>query len=293
MKEFLKRTLFGFIFLVLVVSTILYSSLAFCILMGVVVCIGCYEMSQLASASKSNKCYTFWICFFGLLSYILIAIGATISGAIKSFFFIPLVFMLPFLFALYDKKNSIAELTAAFWIPMFSVVIPSGIMICIHNTNFLHLASGATIFSHEANGFSIGSCNFPLGTELLLFILALVWINDIFAYLVGVTIGRHRLFERISPKKSWEGSIGGLVFTLFASGLYCHFKVFLPMHIGLIIALLIVVFGSFGDLVESMLKRHAGVKDSGKIIPGHGGILDRFDAAFFAIPFVFVYLMII
>ncbi|MDR0789931.1 MAG: phosphatidate cytidylyltransferase [Bacteroidales bacterium] len=131
---------------------------------------------------------------------------------------------------------------------------------------------------------------------LSLFIFA--WCNDTFAYLVGCKWGKHRLFERISPKKSWEGFIGGVVATLIAATAVWYFygrnvdgsQTYLAYWIGL--ALIMSIFGTLGDLVESMFKRQVGVKDSGNILPGHGGILDRFDSFFIAIPVVFVYLLI-
>ncbi len=129
------------------------------------------------------------------------------------------------------------------------------------------------------------------GPVLLLVVIVTVWVNDTFAYLTGSLIGKHRLYERISPKKSWEGSIGGLFFCLFIAAMFAHYSNYISVDRALIIAILVVVFGSLGDLIESMLKRQAGVKDSGNLIPGHGGILDRFDATFFAVPFVFVYLI--
>lgn len=130
------------------------------------------------------------------------------------------------------------------------------------------------------------------GWPLLLGIIVAIWVNDTFAYLVGTQFGRHRLFKRVSPKKSWEGSLGGLLFTLLGAGLFAHFSQHIALHHALILAFIIVLTGSIGDLIESAMKRQANMKDSGKVIPGHGGILDRFDATFFAIPFVFVYLFL-
>ena len=126
----------------------------------------------------------------------------------------------------------------------------------------------------------------------VLAIIAITWINDIFAYIVGITMGRHRLFERISPKKSWEGFFGGLLGAM-AMG-FVAAKVLdanVAMWIGL--ALIAAITGVFGDLVESLLKRSVDVKDSGNIIPGHGGWLDRFDALIFSVPFAFIYLVIV
>ncbi|MFN8416513.1 MAG: phosphatidate cytidylyltransferase [Cytophagaceae bacterium] len=126
--------------------------------------------------------------------------------------------------------------------------------------------------------------------EIIISIFFLIWANDIGAYFVGKSIGKHKLFERISPKKTWEGSIGGLLSAiLIAILLYSYWGLFsFTEWIGLTI--ITVVFGSLGDLVESQLKRVIGVKDSGTLLPGHGGFLDRFDAFLFALPFVYIYL---
>ena len=125
-----------------------------------------------------------------------------------------------------------------------------------------------------------------------LFYLFLVWGNDVFAYLAGVTMGRHKMCERLSPKKSWEGFVGGVLGSLAvgAVGAAVLDKSYVVwMGLALIVSLSSVV----GDLVESMFKRDAGVKDSGNIIPGHGGILDRFDAFIISVPFAFVYILIV
>ena len=110
--------------------------------------------------------------------------------------------------------------------------------------------------------------------------------DDIGAYLIGTAIGKHRLFERISPKKSWEGSLGGFFFSIITAYACSRFFSVLPVWQWMVLAVVIVVSGTYGDLVESMFKRSLGIKDSGNILPGHGGILDRFDALFFAAPFV-------
>lgn len=121
--------------------------------------------------------------------------------------------------------------------------------------------------------------------------LSIIWINDIFAYLVGITLGKHRLCERISPKKSWEGFFGGLVGAVGAALLFGHlFEGNLLVWGGL--GLVTALAGVAGDLVESLIKREVDVKDSGKMMPGHGGFLDRFDALFVAAPFALFYLIL-
>ncbi len=121
-------------------------------------------------------------------------------------------------------------------------------------------------------------------------ILVLIWLNDSFAYFTGKRFGKNKLYPRISPGKTWEGTIGGAVFTLAFS--YVVFMIFndFSFEKWAGIALIVAVFGTIGDLVESMLKRSKGVKDSGKIMPGHGGALDRFDSFIFVLPFVWVFI---
>ena len=140
---------------------------------------------------------------------------------------------------------------------------------------------------------------------LVLSMLVFIWANDSFAYLTGSLFGRHRLFERVSPKKSWEGFIGGNLFALVAAYvmsivdqplsnlLVGHNGASLELWQWLVFAQIVVVFGTFGDLVESLLKRSLGVKDSGVAIPGHGGWLDRFDSLIFAAPVVACYLYLL
>jgi phosphatidate cytidylyltransferase len=130
-------------------------------------------------------------------------------------------------------------------------------------------------------------------TLLPLSIFIFLWVNDSGAYCVGSLLGRHKLFPRISPGKSWEGSVGGAVFVLAAAYAISYFldqEQMLTMPAWLGLGLVVVVFGTWGDLVESLFKRTLGIKDSGSILPGHGGMLDRFDSSLLAIPAAVVYL---
>ena len=131
---------------------------------------------------------------------------------------------------------------------------------------------------------------------LPLSVFIFLWTNDTGAYVCGSLFGKHKLFPRISPKKSWEGSIGGGILVLIVAGVIGYFAnnsgtphvLSIPAWVGL--GLVVVFFGTWGDLVESLLKRTLGVKDSGNILPGHGGMLDRFDSSLLAIPAAVVYL---
>lgn len=145
-------------------------------------------------------------------------------------------------------------------------------------------------------------CTDSFHPEIFMGFLFLIWASDIGAYFVGKKFGKNKLFERISPRKTWEGFIGGMTFSLMiAVGVYFalnlnfwekHGMNFINFSLfdWLMLSLIITVFGTFGDLVESLFKRGLGVKDSGQILPGHGGILDRFDSLIFSTPFVFSYM---
>lgn len=125
---------------------------------------------------------------------------------------------------------------------------------------------------------------------LMISILSLIWVNDSFAFLIGKNFGKHKLFPSVSPKKTIEGFVGGLVFSLLAALLISKFNLDFSMLHWLIIGILVSVLGTTGDLVESKFKRQAGLKDSGNIMPGHGGILDRLDSLLFAAPFVYLFI---
>jgi phosphatidate cytidylyltransferase len=128
--------------------------------------------------------------------------------------------------------------------------------------------------------------------RIFLGLLILIWINDTGAYVSGMLFGKHRLFPRISPKKSWEGFAGGTVFTLISAFFMTRLMGILNQTDWIILAVVVSVFGVYGDLAESLIKRNAKVKDSGTIIPGHGGILDRFDSMLFVVPVSVIYLLI-
>ena len=159
----------------------------------------------------------------------------------------------------------------------------------------------------ERSFFSLGYVALPVAMlnaimsitapRLLLGVFMFIWLYDTGAFCVGVLLGKHRLFERISPKKSWEGVIGGLAVCIAGAYLTHHFfdEFFqvpdLTVWVGL--SLVVAVFATFGDLVESLIKRTVGVKDSGHILPGHGGILDRIDSLLLVAPAVLIYMMLV
>ncbi len=129
--------------------------------------------------------------------------------------------------------------------------------------------------------------------ELIFGIFVLVWVNDTFAFLIGKTLGRRKLMERISPKKTIEGFAGGLVAAIIAAIALAYWCPTYPVFVWIFVAFIMSVFGTIGDLIQSKFKRMANVKDSGNIMPGHGGILDRLDSVIFGAPFVFLLFQIL
>jgi phosphatidate cytidylyltransferase len=180
---------------------------------------------------------------------------------------IPVVILI-YIIELYRKTEKPFQNIALTILGPVYVVVPFGLYLCL--------------------AFLDGSFNFqyPLG------LLLLIWANDTGAYVLGVKFGKNRLFERHSPKKSWEGFFGGLFITLIAAGILSQYFTALNLNNWLIVGLIASVAGTFGDLTESMLKRSLNTKDSGGLLPGHGGLLDRFDSLFFAAPLFYFYLLL-
>lgn len=139
---------------------------------------------------------------------------------------------------------------------------------------------------------SISTMDNQFSPWVILGAFVLVWTNDSFAYIVGKNFGRQKLFPRISPKKTVEGFLGGLFFSCIASLVIAEFTKTLPFNHWLFLGIIVSVFGTLGDLIESKFKRQANVKDSGVIMPGHGGLLDRLDSIIFASPFIYLFLKI-
>ncbi|MBR5205721.1 MAG: phosphatidate cytidylyltransferase [Alistipes sp.] len=175
----------------------------------------------------------------------------------------------PFLLEIFRAKENPLRNIAATLMGVIYVALPMSLML------FIPLLLSGGVWRAEA----------------FLFYLFIVWGNDVFAYLVGVSIGKHRMCERISPKKSWEGFVGGIIGAL-AMGALGNVVVGGGYLLWLGLALIVAICSVLGDLVESMFKREAGIKDSGNILPGHGGMLDRFDALIISVPFAFTYLVI-
>jgi phosphatidate cytidylyltransferase len=147
-------------------------------------------------------------------------------------------------------------------------------------------------FSHYGLDSILPHSSIVFSPGIILGFFILLWANDTGAYITGITFGKHRLMESISPKKSWEGFFGGLVIAAAAAWLISGWLGVLDRKGWVIISVIVSIAGTYGDLVESMLKRSLGVKDSGTIMPGHGGFLDRFDSVTISFPLVYLYILL-
>lgn len=276
LPNFVVRVLAGAVFVGLLVGGILYSQYTFAILFALIIALGLYEFYGLIEKNAKVK-VSKWLNIAGGLLFFggawLYAMPCKCIEQPGLQFFIPYaVFLLTlFISELYLKREDPIKSLAYSILGQIYIVLPFTLTIYL-------------TFSH-------GSYN----SVFILAVLIFIWVNDSFAYLTGMTFGKHRLFERISPKKSWEGFIGGAVFAMISSYLFFYFDPAghaMPLLFWVGFAAVTVIFGTWGDLIESLIKRTLGVKDSGNMIPGHGGLLDRFDSTILAIPAVSIYLSI-
>lgn len=281
MNNFLTRTLTGAVFVAVMIGGIWWNYWSMAALFLVISIAGVLEFYSLVKKQNySPQIATgiiltllgfifIFICYINLVNanfrtFAILRL-TTHLVLVTSFLFL----FLSFVIELYRKKeNSFGNICITLLAPLY-VAIPF-LMLISYSTNFF-----TSIIYHY---------------EFILGFFFLIWSNDTFAYLVGRAIGKTKLFERISPKKTWEGTIGGILCTQGIAYLLSIYFTELPLRDWMIVGAIVSVFGTLGDLVESMFKRSVGVKDSGTLLPGHGGILDRFDGVFLSAPFVVTYI---
>lgn len=272
MKNFIQRAITGILFVAVIIGCILYNPLLFGILFAGITALTIREFAGLVN-QKENVGVNRTLTMVGG-SYLFLAIMGYCWNIYDSKIFIPYLVILIYIIIreLYLKQNNPIHNWAYSMMSQLYIALPFALL------NVLAFHTDITQSSVQYNPI------IPLSVFIF------IWINDTGAYCVGSTCGKHRLFERISPKKSWEGSIGGGVLAILISLVMAHFYPFMSVFTWIGFALTVVVFGTWGDLVESLFKRQLGIKDSGSILPGHGGWLDRFDSALLAIPAVVIYL---
>jgi phosphatidate cytidylyltransferase len=215
--------------------------------------------------------------FTGAVTYILAAIIAAGFLSLKYFLIIIPLFFMIMIIELYRKQEKPFDSIAHTLFGIFYTIMPFSL---IPFSAFSHTGIN-TLATHHLSSFSPG---------IIIGFFLLLWANDTGAYLIGVVFGKHRLMERISPKKSWEGFFGGVLLSVITAWLISRWLGVVTPFLWIIISFIISVSGTYGDLIESMLKRSIGVKDSGNIMPGHGGFLDRFDSTIISFPLVFLFI---
>lgn len=273
LNNFTQRTLTAIVFAATLVGAILWNKYSFLTLFLTLSVAGVLEFFTLFKKKgfKANK-------IIGALGAIAIFLAAFLfheDGNLKWYFITILPAIAAMLAALFGKSHHPFEEIAITFFGWLYVAVPFTMSMV------LAFWDSTTPYPHYHG-------------EFILAFLFLIWASDTGAYLVGSAIGKTKLFERVSPKKSWEGLAGGIALTLVVAWAEYQYTDFIPSSISqmqwLVVGAIACVFGTLGDLVESLFKRNIGVKDSGKILPGHGGILDRFDAYIFALPLVCAWL---
>jgi len=269
MKTLLTRSISGIIFVSLVVFCLLTDENIMLALFGLLSAIGLYEYHLLFSSQKRFNYPAILSSIFGVLCFILMMEPLVyenetgLVGITHSILHLTITILLFGVFQLMYKRKELLSNTLFLLSGLIYIVIP--------------LYMGAILHWQDQGAFPI-----------LLGIFLLVWTNDTFAYICGNLFGKHKLIVSISPNKTWEGSIGGFLFTVLV-GFIIDSYLFQGNYFWIIAAILVSPAAVIGDLFESALKRKNNVKDTGNIMPGHGGILDRFDAMFFAIPFFYIW----
>ncbi len=264
MKEVLRRALTGAVFIIFLLSAIFLSSDAFDFLLMIFGLACIYEYKRMVGL----RGYYIFLAYLTLWWVFIYLVKENDSIPINILMALTVIVDLALLYYLFSKNGKEFNTFKKFIAGLF--YIGGG---CI----FL------TMIPYKNNEFA---------KFLIMGIFILIWVNDSFAYLVGRSLGRTKLFPTVSPKKTVEGAVGGLVFALAAAYILAQYEDTISILQWLALACVIVFAGNLGDLVESKLKRVAGVKDSGALLPGHGGMLDRLDSLVFAAPFAYLILKI-
>jgi phosphatidate cytidylyltransferase len=292
MDETLKRAISGAIYILLLLASILYSTESFFILFGVFLIITIYEFCNLIQIRKIFPILIGTIIYTSvtLISHYTVILTKTINE----------IFHSNLLFTINIEKLDLILLSIALIVSIKCILFLfyDTIQKISISSKYLYLLGYIILPFIFITKISFGVVDY--NPKIIIGLFILIWTNDTFAYIVGKSIGKNKLFEKISPKKTIEGFFGGIFFAILAGYLISKYYIKATPQfsdksilIWTIIAVIVGVIGTIGDLIESKFKRIAGVKDSGKIMPGHGGILDRLDSVIFVAPFVFLFYKIL
>ena len=271
MNNLTTRTITGLIYVIVVVLSTLLHPLTFLLLLVFFTIIGIREFYKLTANDKVHP-----QTISGIIAGVAIVVVAYLNAAeyYRDWIFY-LIIATPILIGLIELLNKKGEFDKNVMFNLLGIV---------------YVAAPLSLL--EFSGFP-ESLNHTYSYEIILGYFIILWLYDTGAYLVGSTFGKHKILPRISPGKSWEGVIGGMVIGIGTAIILAMFFELLEMIQWIVISILIAITGTIGDFIESGIKRKAGVKDSGNIFPGHGGMLDRIDSVLFSAPFVFLYLKVI
>ena len=292
MGETLKRAISGALYILLLLASILYSTESFFVLFGIFLMITIFEFCNLI---QIRKIFPIVIGAFIYISVTLFSHYTTVLTKIVNKIFHS---DLSFLINIEQLDLILLSITLIVSIKCILFLFYDRIQKISISSKYLYLLGYIILPFIFITKISFGIVDY--NPKIIIGLFILIWTNDTFAYIVGKTIGKHKLFERISPKKTIEGFFGGIFFAILSGYLISKFYIKATPQfsdksilIWTIIAVIVGVIGTIGDLIESKFKRIAGVKDSGKIMPGHGGILDRLDSVIFVAPFVFLFYKIL
>jgi phosphatidate cytidylyltransferase len=292
MNETLKRSISGAIYVILLLFSILYSTESFFVLFGIFLIIAIYEFCNLIQTHKVFP------ILFGIFLYTSITLvshyNKITTTTINQFF------NTDFEIAINIQKLDIVLLVISLVVSIKCILFLfyDKFQKISTSSKYLYLLGYIILPFIFITKISFGVKNY--NPKIIIGLFILVWTNDTFAFLVGKSIGKNKLYEKISPKKTIEGFIGGIVFAVLAGYLISKYYIKASPQfsersilIWTSIAVIVGIVGTIGDLIESKFKRIAGVKDSGKIMPGHGGILDRLDSVIFVAPIIFLFYQIL
>ena len=263
MKESIIRTVSGLLYISILVVSILSSELIFISLFFVLGFVCLLELEKLLHL-KSYAIYAVHALIFYLFSYLKFNANAT---------------LLLLCITIFVNLFLIKDLLFIRTIPVFEK--KKYIILIFYLTSSIIFLTLIPTYTGIFN------------PQLIVGVFVLIWTNDTFAYITGKNFGKNKLYERISPNKTVEGFIGGMIFSCIGGYCIFYFTHYLNFQFWLGLAIILSIFGTLGDLIQSKFKRQAGVKDSGKLMPGHGGLFDRLDSIIFSSPFVYAYLLII
>lgn len=273
MSNLLQRVITGAGFGIVMIATVWYSHWSFSIVFFLIAILGLREFFQLVTSDRIQPQVISGLVI-GAGAFLMNWLFASGSDAATIFMWLIPAIALLFIIELYRNKAHPFENIAMTLTGLAYIIVP--ILLLVQMAYRFNPDDAITYHNNVVLGF-----------------IFLVWSSDTGAYFIGSKFGKNRLFERISPKKSWEGFFGGLALALLVARILSMYFTELDFYQWMIVATITVVAGTLGDLVESMLKRSIGVKDSGTLLPGHGGILDRFDAFFIAVPLIYFYFHLI